>query len=665
MKRSVLLFQLILLTGMIYAQEDTLSWTPEFMMKIKGISSVTLSPDGEHLAYVIREPVMEGEKSEYLNHIWVARTDGSEAVQYTRGEKSCNSPKFSPDGKSLAFLTSRSDKNQVWKMRLMGGEAEQITDEKDGVQSFEWSPDGQSIAFMKKDADSEEEEKAKKEKRYVIEVDQDFKHSHLYKIQLEEDEEGKRKVQQLSSGEFTVKSYDWAPDGKSIVFAYSTDPKINTRYLNGDIAIIPADSGAMTPLITTAGVESNPKFSPDGQWIAYLSTGDQPELIGLADLYLVSIEGGIPKALAHTPDRNPSLIGWSDDGNSLFVSEPKRTTLVAMQVPINEASEEGPQIITPNKGISTSVVFDTKNNKMAYVYQTMDRPAEVYVAQVNGSGAKSVSNINSDLKLPKMGKTEVITWNSKDGLEIEGILTYPVAYEEGKKYPLVLQIHGGPAGVFLQAFTGNPGIYLNQYFAERGFAVIRPNPRGSTGYGKDFRYANFQDWGFGDYEDVMSGVDKVIQMGIGDEDHMAVMGWSYGGYLTSFLVTRTNRFKAASMGAGLPNLISMTTTTDIPDYLVGHMGIELWEDYERYEKHSAIYQIKQVNTPTQVIHGANDLRVPFTQGQEYYVALQRMGVPSEMLVLPRTPHGPREPKLLMEVSPRILDWFEKYIEVEL
>ena len=229
-----------------------------------------------------------------------------------------------------------------------------------------------------------------------------------------------------------------------------------------------------------------------------------------------------------------------------------------------------------------------------------------------------------------------------------------------KTYPLALIIHGGPAGVFTQSFTGNPGIYTIQYFTNNGYAVLRPNPRGSTGYGKDFRYANFKDWGFGDYEDIMSGVDKVIDMSVADPKRLAVMGWSYGGYMTSFVVTRTDRFKAASMGAGLPNLISMTTTTDISDYLVAHMGGEFWDDYETYEKHSAMYRIKNVVTPTQILHG--DLRVPFTQGQEFYVALKRRGVQTEMAVYPRTPHGPREPKLLMDVSPRILNWLDKYIE---
>ena len=229
---------------------------------------------------------------------------------------------------------------------------------------------------------------------------------------------------------------------------------------------------------------------------------------------------------------------------------------------------------------------------------------------------------------------------------------------------MVLSIHGGPAGVYSQTFTGRASIYMIQTFAQKGMAVLRPNPRGSTGYGKEFRYANVKDWGFGDYEDVMAGVDKVIEMGVAHPDSLAVMGWSYGGYLTSFTVTRTDRFKAASMGAGLPNLISMVTTTDIQDYLAKHMGGEFWDDYEQYEKHSAMYRIKNVKTPTQVIHGAEDLRVPFTQGQEFYRALDRLGVSTEMIVYPRTPHGPREPKFLMDVTGRIINWFEEHLERE-
>jgi dipeptidyl aminopeptidase/acylaminoacyl peptidase len=260
-----------------------------------------------------------------------------------------------------------------------------------------------------------------------------------------------------------------------------------------------------------------------------------------------------------------------------------------------------------------------------------------------------------------MGRTELVTWTGPGDLEIEGLLTYPVGYEEGDRVPLVLDVHGGPAGAHSRGFTGGPGIYMTQVFAQHGYAVLRPNPRGSTGYGRDFRYANRKDWGYGDFEDLMAGVDTVVEQGVAHPDSLALMGWSYGGYMTSFAVTKTDRFQAASMGAGLPNLISMTGTTDIPDYLVAHMGGEFWNDYATYEKHSAIYRVDQVSTPTQVLHGAEDDRVPTRQGQEFYRALERQGVPTEMVLYPRTPHGPQEPKLLMDVTPRILDWFDQHL----
>lgn len=483
-----------LFLGGLTAQEDTLSWTTDYSMNFKQISSVTISPEGNHIAYVVIEPIMEGEKSEYLTHIWVANADGSESIQYTRGEKSCTSPKFSPDGKYLAFLSSRdTDEDQIWMIRLMGGEAEQITAEENSISSFEWAPDGQSFAFVKKDPDSEEETTAKDEKRYVIEVDRNYKHAHLYTVNLVEDEEGNRTVKRLTNGDFSITDFDWSPDGKSIVFGHKKNPKINTSRLDGDIAVVPADSGAVSQLVTGPGVETNPKYSPDGKWIAYQSTGDQPEPIGLNDFYLISAKGGSPKALPHTPNRSSSFLGWSDDGMQLLLSEPHRTSVVAMSMPVKNASTDDIKILSPTEGTSSSIDISTDNNLMAYVYQTPDRPAEVYLRDMKTRKTNSISKVNADVKLPEMAKTEVITWKSKDGLDIEGILTYPLGYEKGKKYPVILQIHGGPAGVFTESFTGNPSIYNTQFFAENGFAIIRPNPRGSTGYGKDFRYANFMD----------------------------------------------------------------------------------------------------------------------------------------------------------------------------
>ena len=231
--------------------------------------------------------------------------------------------------------------------------------------------------------------------------------------------------------------------------------------------------------------------------------------------------------------------------------------------------------------------------------------------------------------------------------------------------PLVLEIHGGPAAVYSQFYNGGLNyLYLSQVFAQQGYAILRPNPRGSDGYGRDFRFANVMDWGYGDWDDVESGVDAVIEMGIAHPDSLLVMGWSYGGYLTSFGVTKTSRFKAASMGAGMPNLISLATTSDIQDVLIAYMGGEYWDDYELYERHSAVYRINNVTTPTQIIHGANDTIVPTDQGREFYQALKRLGVDTEMIVLPRTFHGPSEPKLIMGITPIILEWFDNHLNRE-
>jgi dipeptidyl aminopeptidase/acylaminoacyl peptidase len=666
---GTLLLALILFSG-VFAQN---TWTTEKIMQYKNIMGTNISPDGKHIAYVVRVPIMEGEKSEYNDQIWIAAVDGSFDLQYTRGEKSSSAPQFSPDGKQVAFLSNRVDnKNQVFIMRLMGGEPEQVTETKTGVASFKWSPDGSRIAYLMKDPDTKEEEKMKKEKNDVILVDKNYKYNHLYTVSLSKDKSGKHITKQLTSGTYHVNDFDWSPDGSTLAFSFAPNPKINDAGLESDISTIPADSGRITTLVKRSGVDVSPVYSPDGKWIAFQSSGGQPERVGLSDVYKVATTGGDLIELQKTPDRNANIVGWAQDGSHLFISESYKTSNVLLALPSSNNikipkgdymaySDSKLPIITTLKGSSGSFSI-SKSGKMSFTSEDSNTPKEVFTAGLKGENNKKISNVNADFNPPPLGKTELISWKSKDGLVIEGLLTYPIGFEKGKKYPIVLQIHGGPAGVFSQTYTGAPSIYVTQYFAQKGFIVLRPNPRGSSGYGKEFRYSNVRDWGFGDYQDLMTGVDHVLAMGIADADKQFVMGWSYGGYMTSWVVTQTDRFKAASMGAGLPNLVSMVTTTDIPDYIVAHAGgKEFWEEYGEYEKHSAIYQIKNAKTPTQVIHGANDLRVPFTQGQEFYNALKRKGVDTEMIVYPRTPHGPQEPKLLIDVTPRIMTWFEKYL----
>ena len=629
-------------------------WSPDESMKIKSISQTDISNDGKYVAYVVREPIMEDKKSEYLSQIWVSNVDTKENIQYTFNLKSSSSPEFSPDGKMIAFLSARSGKNQIWIINTNGGEAKKLTSEKKGVNSIKWSPDGKVISFLKSDDDTEEEKKSKENKTDVILVDKNFKYSHIYSYSFAEDT-----VRQITKGNFSVNNYDYSPDGKKIIFSHQDDTNINTGFINTDISIIGSDGKNFENLIIRPGLDSNPIFSGNGNKFAFISSGGKQESIGLRDVYIYDLKDREITKLYNTPNRDSYIISWSSDDKKIIISESVRTTGQLLLLPINGDNYISWSNDKYKEGVISSVVKSKNSEYIVLCYEKLDKPVEVYISKENNISFEKLSEINN-YDFPKLSKTEIISWKSFDGKEIEGILTYPKNYNKGSKYPVILQIHGGPAGVFSERFNGRPGIYMTEYFSEKGYVTIKPNPRGSTGYGKEFRYANYKDWGYGDYEDVVSGVDKVIEMGIGDPDKQFVMGWSYGGYLTSFIVTKTNRFKAASMGAGLPNLISMVTTTDIQDYLVAHMGAEFWEDYETYEKHSAIYQIKNTTTPTQIIHGANDLRVPFTQGQEFYRALDRLGVDTEMVVYPRTPHGPREPKFLMDVSERILTWFEKY-----
>ncbi len=664
MTRSVYTTIIVLLffATSVFAQEQEIDavtgWTPALSMQYNLITGSAVSPDGSLAAYVKREPNMEGEKSEYLSHVWVVPTAGGEVVRYTHGEKSCTNPSFSPDGKYLAFVTSRSGKNQVWAMRVAGGEAFQVTDGEKGVSTYQWSPDGTMLAYLMQDPDTEEEKAAKKEKRDVILVDQQYKFRHIYTIPFLAANEGEYDASQITMGAFDVASFDWSPDGRSIVYAHQEDPRINTSFLESDISRVDLATLEVIPLVERPGADRNPIFSPDGSKIAFTSHGGQPEPVGLDDMYVVDSRGGSPMALPHTHDRRANLLGWSTESDAVYYSEAVGTSRGLWRLELDGAPEQ----LFERPGVKAAASLSRDGETVVFAHENVNTPVDLYSGSFGGAEVRQLTDLHRDVPRPEMGRTEVISWTSADGMEIEGLLTYPVGYEPGKQYPLVLNIHGGPAGVYSQSFTGRPGIYMIQTFAQEGMAVLRPNPRGSTGYGKDFRYANVKDWGYGDYDDVMTGVDKVIEMGIGHPDSLAVMGWSYGGYLTSFTVTRTDRFKAASMGAGLPNLISMVTTTDIQDYLAAHMGGEFWDDYEQYERHSAMYHIKNVVTPTQVVHGANDLRVPFTQGQEFYRALDRLGVDTEMIVYPRTPHGPREPKFLMDVTPRILKWFDDHLD---
>lgn len=640
-------------------QENATGWTPELAMKVRNIGSVRVSPDGRKVVYTVSQAVMTPEKSEYVSQIWLANSDGSDPLQLTFAEKSSENPQWSPDGRMIAFTSSRSGKSNLYVLRLIGGEAEQTTDVKTAVGNFAWSPNGKQIAFLMRDNQSEEEEKGAKGKDDSRWVDENIKMNRLHVINLEKDANGKREPRKLT-GDYNVDSdFDWAPDGSTIAFTRTKMPKAD-YWTTGDLMAVNVGSGEVKTIAATNAAESNPKYSPDGKSLLLVVSDDPPRWAGYRRMAIVPNAGGPVKLLAETFDAQPNVIDWSADGKRIYFAETKGTVSRLYYLDVNSNS-----ISELNKGneVIGGPSLNRSQTTIGFTLQANDKAPEAYVTQVANFAPVQVSRANADLPKLTVGKTEVIKWKSSDGLEVEGLLTYPVNYQAGKRVPLLLIIHGGPAGVFTQSFlAGSRGVYPTEAFSTRGYAMLRVNPRGSSGYGQKFRFANIKDWGGGDYQDLMTGVDEVIRMGVADPERLGVMGWSYGGFMTSWIVTQTKRFKAASVGAGVTNLMSFIGTADIPSFIPDYFGEQPWENLEIYRAHSAMFHMKGVVTPTLVQHGEADERVPISQGYEFYNALKVRNVPTRMIVLPRMPHGPNEPKMVLRAKQSNLEWFDKYLK---
>ncbi|MGE0760935.1 MAG: prolyl oligopeptidase family serine peptidase, partial [Pirellulaceae bacterium] len=545
----------------------TAKWTPERMMQVKRVGSVQVSPDGELVAFTVREAVMDEGKSEYRTHIHVASAQGEPSWQLTQGDGSCDDPQWSPDGKTIAFLSSRSGKTNVWLIRVHGGEARQLTRWKANVTSFRWAPDGSRIAFTAPDGPTAEEERADRNKDDARVVGQGNKPQRLHVVETAKSSDA-APTRTLTAPERHVvgessrpgrPAFDWSPDGETIVYSHTRGAGADD-WQSADLSLVEVASGSVRRLADSPAAETSPFFSPDGRRIAYVASDDPPTWAGRKRLHVVDLSGEGSRALAPTADgfgRYSELLGWHPNGDQVYFTELQGTSLQLMRLPLDAE----PVRVRELQGMSLGGFYLNATRRMVgFGWETLREPCEAWVGSLDSFEPRRVSRVQDDLSSTPPVRTEVVRWKSTDGFEIEGLLTYPRDYRPGTRSPLLLVIHGGPMGAFTQTCDAAPGTYPVAVFAERSYAVLRANVRGSSGYGARFRYANYGDWGGGDFRDLMAGVDHLIDIGVADPDRLGVMGWSYGGYMTSSIITQTQRFRAASVGAGVTNLVSFTGT---------------------------------------------------------------------------------------------------------
>jgi len=618
---------------------------------MRSAGSPQISPDGGAIVYTLGSS--EWDENRYDTEIWLAR-DGEEPFQLTRtAEGSSTAPRWSPDGTRIAFLADRGDKRQVHLIRLSGGEAWPLTAAEDGVSSFRWSPDGTRIAYSAVDPSSDDHDAREKTfGKFAIE-DNEYRMTHLWLVETSDDDvEAKRLTQ---GQEFTVGSFEFSPDGGRIAFDHQPDPLINSS-VNGDISILDVETSEITTLVERPGPDGRPSWSPDGKSILFGTTqGDLDSFFYLnRRLAIVPAAGGEPRTVSEAFDEHPSAAAWTTAGVYFLGTQKTQRHLYRLAPDSGEVNlmEDLPELVW---------AFDIADDgrSMALLAERPGELREVYRTS-GGSQADKVTSLGEQVEGWALGTAEMIEWSSLDGAQIEGVLYKPDNYQSGEARPLMVVIHGGPTGTSRPRLV-NQYVYPIAHWLAKGAVVLMPNYRGSGGYGEAFRSLNVRNLGVGDMWDVMSGVEHLVDTGVADPDRMGAMGWSQGGYISAFLTTNTDRFRAISVGAGISNWMTYYVNTDIHPFTRQYLKATPWDDPNIYAKTSPMTNIRNASTPTLIQHGEFDRRVPIPNAYELYQGLRDNDVDARLVVYKGFGHGINKPKELLAAVWHNWQWFAKYI----
>ena len=668
----------------------------EQVISLRSAGGASISPDGRSVVFGVRTTEWQGNR--FDNELWIAR-EGEQPYQLTRTDKgNSGSARWSPDGKWIAFLADRGNKQQVFVIRPSGGEAQPITDHKEGIASFRWAPDGKRIAFTAQEPeDKERKERTEKFGEYAVD-DAEYRMTHLWVVDVAPDlwpSPAEAPCQRQSNGSDTTKSraesttastpanarcaelpkprrltegtaytvtgFDWSPDGRAIAFGHQRDPLI-TSGSTADISVIDVATKEVRPLVTTRGGDFFAVWSPDSRSIIYSSAaGDTTSnFYANSQLFRISRDGGQATRIAADVDENVGSLTWTRAGGlyGLVWQGAASRRLVAI-----DANTGRSRIIPGGPELIFSVDFAADGRTAAISGSTPTTLGEVYRTTVDPSTVQrgtAITDMTGQVRDWRLGTAEVVKWKSQDGAVIEGVLHKPAGFDANKKYPLFVVIHGGPTGIDTPTpFTGY--VYPVMQWLAKGALVLRPNYRGSAGYGARFRALNVRNLGVGDAWDVLSGVDHLVQQGIVDTTRMGAMGWSQGGYISAFLTTTTNRFKAISVGAGISNWMTYYVNTDIHPFTRQYLKATPWDDPEIYAKTSPMTYIKQAKTPTLIQHGEFDRRVPIANAYELLQGLQDRGVPTRLVVYKGFGHGIDKPKEQLAAYWHNWQWFGKYV----
>ena len=653
---------------------------PADIANLKQVSAPQISPDGKSVVYVVTTPVAAGKHKDA--HIWITSTDGpGSAHPFAMSDGADTEPRWSPDGQSIVFLSDRKNpladsatspfhfqmigvedrldlkdaemhadepKMQLWLLSLHGGEAIPLTYIPGGIKTFRWSHDGKFIAFIRTDQDSKAERDRKKDKNDEIELDRNYKYDRLWIYDV-----ASRQARLATRANINIDAIDWAPDGQSIVARVSPTPRIDDYWRVSKVVVLNARTGEVERTVEERSGYASPRWSPDGHRIACSRMRDK----GLTDEHVIfDLDAGKETLIENRFPGTIDEMEWLPDGSAILAQaiEAAHTEMLKVDARSGDFS-----VVPGLKTTAGEMSVSADGKRLAFLGQTSVQPDEVWTYTDGNSVA--LTDTNPQVKEWKLGTQREISWkNSRDDHVIDGVVDLPPGYTAGTRYKTIVHVHGGPEEAWTLGWHGNWYNYAAM-LSSHGYVVLLPDPRGSQGQGPAFAEADYQDWGGNDFQDILDGVDSLVKEGISDPDRLAIGGWSFGGFMTSWAVTHTDRFKAGMVGAAVTDLYSMATTTDIsPSFEQSYFG-ELQASRQVYDQHSPVRFVSQCHTPVLVLHGEADPRVPISQGEEFYNGLRFLGRDVQMVRYPREPHIFTEREHQVDSLSRILKWYDSHL----